>query len=324
MKRSRPINSKVNSRRPEDDGEEALRRFQRTMAAAVSHPLTPRWRMQKPAEGKESYQAFAEAHIKPNDRLSAFERLEIYNRQYWFRLLDCLYDDYPGLRAVVGEKRFLRLVIAYLVRYPSESYALRDLGNRLEQFLSDEPAWTGRRRDLALDMVRFEWAQVLAFDEARLPVVTPDDLLAEPPERLRLSLQPYLTLLTLDHPVDEFLQQHRETDRLRSEASNAREATSTRQATLRVPLPTRGQPIHLAVHRQDNRIYTKRLEADAFRLLTALAQGRTVEEACAEAIAGSMEPEADWPRRIQEWFASWSALGWLCPYRPTEAIIAAG
>jgi hypothetical protein len=36
--------------------------------------------------------------IKPNDRLSSFERLEIYNRQYWFRVLDCLYDDYPGPR----------------------------------------------------------------------------------------------------------------------------------------------------------------------------------------------------------------------------------
>ena len=27
--------------------------------------------------------------------------LEIYNRQYWFRVLDCLYDDYPGLRAIL-------------------------------------------------------------------------------------------------------------------------------------------------------------------------------------------------------------------------------
>ncbi len=25
--------------------------------------------------------------IKPNDRLTSFERLEIYNRHYWFRVL---------------------------------------------------------------------------------------------------------------------------------------------------------------------------------------------------------------------------------------------
>ena len=74
--------------------------------------------------------AEASEFIKPNDRLSSFERLEIYNRQYWFRLLDCLYEDYPGLLAVLGEKRFLKCVRAYLVRYPSDSFALRDLGSR--------------------------------------------------------------------------------------------------------------------------------------------------------------------------------------------------
>ena len=37
--------------------------------------------------------------IKPNDRLTSFERLEIYNRMYWFRLIDCVRDDCPGLRA---------------------------------------------------------------------------------------------------------------------------------------------------------------------------------------------------------------------------------
>ena len=47
--------------------------------------------------------AAAAEFIKPNDRLSSFERLEIYNRQYWFRLLDCLYEDYPGLLSVLGK-----------------------------------------------------------------------------------------------------------------------------------------------------------------------------------------------------------------------------
>ena len=67
---------------------------------------------------------------KPNDRLSSFERLEIYNRVYWFRVLDCLYDDYPGLRAIVGERRFLKLATAYLAKYPSASlpFAISDSG----------------------------------------------------------------------------------------------------------------------------------------------------------------------------------------------------
>ena len=85
------------------------------MANAIFRPLTPAWRMQTRLPDETNMGAVACEFIKPNDRLSSFERLEIYNRQYWFRLLDCLYEDYPGLLAVLGEKRFLKCVQAYLV-----------------------------------------------------------------------------------------------------------------------------------------------------------------------------------------------------------------
>ena len=70
------------------------------MAGALFRPLTPKWGMQKRCTDGSRMEELAAAFIKPNDRLSSFERLEIYNRQYWFRVLDCLYDDYPGLRAI--------------------------------------------------------------------------------------------------------------------------------------------------------------------------------------------------------------------------------
>src|SRR5258708_39326377 len=142
---------------------------------------------------------------KQKERLCSLGRLEIYNRQYWFRVLDCLYDDYPGLRAVVGERKFLKLARAYLARYPSDSYTLRDLGSRLEKFLQDEPNWSAPRQELALDMVRFEWAQVVAFDGPAEEPITPDEILDTPPDKLKLRLQPYLSLLELDFEVDDFL-----------------------------------------------------------------------------------------------------------------------
>ena len=100
------------------------------MAGVLFRPLTPQWGMQRRWTDGRSMHDLAAEFIKPNDRLSSFERLEIYNRQYWFRVLDCLWDDYPGLRAIVGEQKFMKLITAYLARYPSDSYTLRDLGNR--------------------------------------------------------------------------------------------------------------------------------------------------------------------------------------------------
>ena len=51
------------------------------MAGAIMRSLAPGDRMQKISAPLPT------PIIKPNDRLTSFERLEIYNRQYWIRIL---------------------------------------------------------------------------------------------------------------------------------------------------------------------------------------------------------------------------------------------
>ena len=287
------------------------------MATAIFRPLTARDRMQASWTDGSSMSAVAARFIKPNDRLSSFERLEIYNRVYWFRVLDCLYDDYPGLRAIVGEKKFMKLATAYLAKYPSVSFTLRNLGQRLEQFLREEPRWIAPNEDLALDMVRFEWAQVVAFDDAARPKITTDDLLDTPPARLRLELQPYLSLLELNYAVDKFLLavKKREADVLRSEASNTFDSMPHARIRRRQVRRPRQERVHLVVHRYDNMLYYKRLEPEAFAILRGLQQRKTVAKACVEALSKSRRTKADWAAQIQEWFHDWSALGWFCRSR---------
>jgi len=50
------------------------------MAAALFRPLTSQWGMRKRTSDGGSMKNLAAKFIKPNDRLSSFERLEIYNR----------------------------------------------------------------------------------------------------------------------------------------------------------------------------------------------------------------------------------------------------
>ena len=243
--------------------------------------------------------------IKPNDRLTAFERLEIYNRMYWFRIIDCFYDDCPGLRAALGERKFARLAVAYLAKHPSRSFTLRNLCSRLEHFIRAEPRWTAPRTALAREIARFEWAQTVAFDEAARPVLGPAELGRAQPARLRLGLQPYVTLLALGHPIDTYVIAVKKRDTLRAEASNAPAATRHAARRHRVPRPRR-ERIWVAVHRVDNRLYYKRLEAPAFRILAALRDGQTLARAVAAAGRGVTAEQ------VQGWFALWAELGWLC------------
>src|SRR6201998_4445168 len=125
-----------------------LLNIQRRMARAVMTPLTPSARMRATAPDGRSLRKVAAEIIKPNDRLTSFERLEIYNRQYWFRVLSAFAEDFPGLRAVLGERRFDAVAKAYINDCPSPSFTLRNLGSKLEAWLRKNPKWTRSRREL--------------------------------------------------------------------------------------------------------------------------------------------------------------------------------
>src|SRR5215472_7974181 len=107
-------------------GRMNLATIQRRMARAVMTPLTPDERMRAKAPDGRSLRKVAAEIIKPNDRLTSFERLEIYNRQYWFRILSAFAEDFPGLRAILGERRFDAAAKAYLTDCPSTSFTLRN------------------------------------------------------------------------------------------------------------------------------------------------------------------------------------------------------
>ena len=83
-----------------------LLELQRRMAEDVRRPLTSDYEMQKTTENGGSTEEIATSYIAPNPRLSSFERLEIYNRQYWFRLISAVSEDFPTLNALLGPKRF--------------------------------------------------------------------------------------------------------------------------------------------------------------------------------------------------------------------------
>lgn len=281
-----------------------VKSLQRLMTAALMRPLTSASRLQGRWTDGRSMRAVAASFIKPNDRLTSFERLEIYARCYWFRLLDCLYEDCPGLRAALGEKKFMRLAEAYLVKYPSRSFSLRNLPSRLEKFIRAEPRLTAPHTALAVDLARFEWAQTVAFDGPSAPLLAPERLAEANPARLRLGLQPYLSLLALDYPVDDFVIAVKKDGTLRTDASNTPNAPPRAAKLRRVPLPKPGR-VYVAVHRHDNMLYYKRLEPAADRILRALRAGRTVAQSVA-AVRGIA------PEQIQNWFKNWAELGWLC------------
>jgi hypothetical protein len=290
-----------------------LAALQRTMARAVMQPLTASERMQKTAPDGKSMRAYASRFIKPNDRLTSFERLEIYNRQYWFRVLSSMIEDFPGLRAVLGDKRFEAMSKAYLVDCPSQSFTLRNLGARLEAWLHKHPKWAGPKQALAVDIARLEWADIEAFDGKAEPALRPEDLPAEAGAKLKLKLQPYVRLLDLQYPVDDLLLEVRKEYEDTDFASNAFQERHKRK---RVQAVANLKPaeIFLAVHRVDDSVYFRRIDREEFVILSALRDGKALGRAIESAFRKSRVPTEDRAGLVQRWFQNWAILGWFCSH----------
>ena len=182
----------------------------------------------------------------------------------------------------------MELATAYLAKYPSVSFTLRNLGQRLEQFLREEPHWIAPHRGAGArhGAIRMGAGGGL---RRRSPTGNHDRRhsrhAAAPNCALDCSL--YLSLLELNYAVDKFFLavQKREADVLRDEASNTFEAMPSSVAAEKsqcvcrnASTPSRRPPLRQL-------LYYKRLEPEAFAILQALRRGTTVEKACVDAIA---------------------------------------
>jgi len=288
--------------------------LQRAVARAVMQPLTLSERMQRTAPGGGRMSAYAARYIRPNDRLTSFERLEIYNRQYWFRVLGSMAEDFPGLRAILGQPRFEDMCRAYLAECPSRSFTLRNLGARIETWLRRNPKWIRGQQTLALDMVRLEWADIEAFDGEAEPALQLKDLNGSSAATLRLRVQPYVQLLELHYPVDDLALKVREDDDADFASNTLTE--NRKSAKIQAVAALEPRQIFLVVHRIDFHVYFRRIEYEEYALLSALRSGKTIESAIELAFQSSSMSEFDRGGYLRNCFQTWATLGWFC--RPEE------
>jgi hypothetical protein len=134
--------------------------------------------------------------------LPASERLDIYANMYFFRLHDCLREDFPRTAAWLGGDRFHNLATDFLLAHPSSHPSLRFLGVPLPAFIAGHPL-AGEYPGLA-DMARLEWNRADIFDAADAPALTRERLATLPQEKVgdgRLRLIPAFRLLRMEYDI---------------------------------------------------------------------------------------------------------------------------
>lgn len=193
--------------------------------------------------------------------ISAARGLAIYRHAYRARLRECLADDFPAVRALLGEADFDALADRTIDRHPPHAATLNRYGRMLLRGL--------RRDGPARDLARLEWALVEAI-HAPLADPLPPAALAGIADwsALRLVPAPSLTVIASRHPVDLLYRQH-----LRGQRPD--------------PGAAGGETV-LALRRRDG-LHRLALPSGQGRLLAALVRGRSLGDALSRADLGTDE-----------------------------------
>jgi len=232
-----------------------------------------------------------EAWVRGDERLAAVERLEVYARMYFFRLLDCLAGDFPSVHAVVGHENFHVLVRDYLERHPSTSRSIRALGRSFAPFLDAHAL--GAEHPFVADLARFEWALLEAFDARDAAPLAPERLKSLPMEQwpgLRLSLTPSLRIVEASAPVQEVWA-----------------AVTGGQP----PPKVASQPTVIRVWREELRVFHRVIAHVELAALRAIEQGTNFAAACdaASALVGEQEAPLEMARLLERWLGDQLLVG---------------
>ncbi len=120
----------------------------------------------------------------------------VYVNAYRLRLAEFLDEDYPALRAMLGDDDFEALVEAYIDANPSRLRNARWYATRLPEFMQESENWSANA--LAIGLALFERALTDAYDAADEPAQSIETLAEFSPQdwpRLGFTFHPSLRLI---------------------------------------------------------------------------------------------------------------------------------
>lgn len=244
--------------------------------------------------------AAATQFVTGNARLNPAEQVDIYRTQYFLRHEGTLREDYPGLQGIVGNDATQVFFRRYLEAHPPATPSLRDVGAHVPAFAAQYAEFPPHRRDLAIEMARYELELVDVFDGPDVPPLDPAKLAAMTEDdwnKARIVLHPLVVRLSLTYPVH----------RLRVAIKAGEQVT----------LPDAPAPMNILLFRQDLIPRYEEVSPEAFALIGALAQGLPLVPAL-EHVAGPLPTERQEyvMSHIGAWFQTWTAWGLIVDIVP--------
>ena len=189
-----------------------LKSIQQWFGNIIGRPIDDKSRMNPVSPSGQPMEIEAANYIAPSPTLRPAQRIELYNQQYWWRLLNTMQEGFPLVTRLFGFYEFNHVIaVPYLVKYPPRHWSLSFLGDRLSRWATEE--YTADDKSLIINAIELDWAFNFSFIAPELPSLSQNELKDSSSTLLQTPLytQPHLHLFALDCDLfpfrGEFLKQ---------------------------------------------------------------------------------------------------------------------
>jgi hypothetical protein len=248
----------------------------------------------------------ASRYILPTPRLKAHQRIQIYNQQYWWRLLNTLHDNFPLVTRLFGYHAFNEEIgIPYLTQYPPNHWSLTTLGEKLTEWITE--SYHAPDQQLILNAAQLDWAFTASFIAPQKANLNLEQIIQEGVEGMLshiFYLQPHIYLFKWDYDLLTFREIFIQKDVAYWTKNN-------------FPPLAKGRSYHFVLSRSlKNNIIWKEISAGEYALLYLLKKGSTLENACQFLQDQETSLYEHVVNHLQKWFQDWVQRHWLTLERP--------
>lgn len=184
-----------------------LKKTQEWFAGIITQPIDEDNNSSLTTPSGASLEDEAFEYIKPSPTLRPKQRIEIYNQQYWWRLLNVLHDIFPLVTRLFGYHDFNRsIAIPYLEKHPPSHWSLNLLGAHLSTWIKENYMQSDKK--LVYDAAKIDYAFYDSFLAKELPPIEIQGSLSSQELTALFStilyLQPSIHFFELDYDIFSF------------------------------------------------------------------------------------------------------------------------
>lgn len=272
----------------------ALKSTQEWFGKIISTPLQEDQTIAPITPSGKSIQEEADLTILPSPTLKPYERIQIYNQQYWWRLLNILQDTYPFTVRIFGYSDFNdSLATPYLIDFPPNHWSLDTLGDLLPEWI--QSSYTADDKPLVYDASILDQAYLSLFFVPLLPPLSGD-------LEGTIYLQPHVVFLQFPYDLLTFRMKMMEQEP---------------DYWLEQPFPElEHTPQSVILYRSLKGHTTYKIMTPfEMDLLKLFQKGTTIDMICDWIEEQSLEFRQEAEIHLQEWFQDWTIRGLLCNSR---------